>query len=44
MKPWGIDAFLGVSGKRLELGSQVTAIVDKLRAKTGNIRLKSVVL
>ncbi|OQW94707.1 MAG: hypothetical protein BWK79_04970 [Beggiatoa sp. IS2] len=40
MQPWGVDAFLGGASKGLELGSRVTAVVDKLRAKTGNIRLK----
>jgi len=41
MQPWGVDAFLGgIMDKRLELGNRVMAVVDKVRAKTVNIRLK----
>lgn len=41
MQPWGVDAFLGgITDKRFELGSRVMAVVDKVRAKTVNIRLK----
>jgi len=41
MQPWGVDAFLGgITDKRLELGSRVMAVVDKVRAKILNIRLK----
>ncbi|MDY6991791.1 MAG: RNB domain-containing ribonuclease, partial [Pseudomonadota bacterium] len=37
--PWGVDAFLS-STQTLEPGSTVTTVVDKVRVKAANIRLK----
>lgn len=41
LQPWGVDAFLGAP-PGLEVGQRVTARVDKLRPKAGQIRLKRV--
>ena len=37
--PWGVEAFLG-SNQALEAGKTVTTLVDKVRIKAANIRLK----
>jgi exoribonuclease-2 len=39
IQPWGVEAFLAAS-PRLEPGETVIAVVDKIRVKTGNARLK----
>lgn len=39
IQPWGVEAFLAAPQK-LGLGEIVTAVVDKIRVKAGNIRLK----
>jgi len=40
LRPWGVEAFLGVNGPAPELGSTATALLDKAKVKTGQIRLK----
>ncbi len=39
MQPWGVDAFLATP-KKLTVGTNVTTLVDKIRVKAANIRLK----
>lgn len=37
--PWGVDAFLGTS-KTLNIGEKIWCIIDKIRVKAANARLK----
>lgn len=39
MQPWGVDAYLATSNQ-LEYGQPVNTVIDKVRVKAGNIRLK----
>ena len=39
MQPWGVEAYLATS-KNLEMGQSVVAVIDKIRVKAGNARLK----
>jgi exoribonuclease II len=39
IQPWGAEAFLA-SSNYLKTGQQVKAVIDKIRVKAGNVRLK----